>query len=67
MLKAEGGMRIVTPEGLIVDIIYGPTETDIIANLKEVGLLTDQTEVAIESPAFKPSRKLITPDDAANN
>lgn len=76
LIKEEGGTRIVTPEGLVVDLMYAPTEQEMIAQLKQAGFINENTEVAVEkaptigkpSNIVKMDKRIITPqDDASNN
>lgn len=51
-LKKIGGLHLTPqtnnlPEGLTIDIIYAPTEEELILQLKQSGLITEKTEVAV--------------------
>lgn len=76
MMKEEGGLRIVTPEGLVIDMVYADTEPNLIAQLKLSGLIHDKIEVAVEkAPAINPpsnivkldSRIITPPGNESNN
>jgi hypothetical protein len=52
ILKDDGGIRLTpqthnVPEGMNIDIIYAPTEKDLLETLKTAGLITETTEVAV--------------------
>lgn len=76
LLKDQGGMRVVTPEGMIVDMMYAPTEKELIEQMTAAGFITDKTEVAVETAPFKPegakilkldSRIVPPPANGSNN
>jgi hypothetical protein len=62
MLKEEGGMRIVTPEGLIIDLVYADTEPNLIAQLKTAGLIHENIEVAVEKAPSINTAKILKLD-----
>lgn len=78
MLKEEGGIRLLpqthnVPEGMNIDIIYAPTEKDVLEILKSTGLINEKTETAVTKSPGKiigldqPIIRELPPGDAANN
>ena len=72
-LHEQGGIRIPTPEGLIIDIMYAENEQVLLANLQEAGLIRDGMETAVTKLTVPGENKIIIKnlgqivDDASNN
>lgn len=72
-LREQGGLRLPTPEGLIIDIMYAENEQVLLNNLEESGLIRKGMEVTTakitvpgENKIIGLDKTIITPNDSNN-